>query len=449
VTLIILLVVVGGLAYRIASQQERQRYLAIALKHIQRVRAAAVEPGPEHHAFRSALRTRTPYALATLAIVFISATIFIGIIFGTETIDNPSTLVAWGASFGTRTTNGEWWRLLTALFVHTSALHLIVDAAVLFQLGDVLERLYGRFTFIAVFLAAGVFAGLVHLSNYPLAVSAGTTASVFGLYGLLLAAVAWQMFHGLFHQPDVEAEAIEPPPLALPLITVKRIGAGAAIFFVYSVFSGQLHTAELFALLVGLAYGLVFSSRIGEEEPTTHHVAVATGAAFVVAIACAIPLRNIVDVKPEIARVLATEERTASAYQAGFAAYKSGRLTAEALAQLAEHNLPELDAVSARLKALRNVPPEHQPLVADACEFLRLRDASWRARAEAIRKTNMRGRTPPPEDLAVANRRLQAEARFRSNLATMGAVEGAERASMEALQRIMPVKTSVQVVAGR
>jgi hypothetical protein len=104
--------------------------------------------------------------------------------------------------------------------------------------------------------------------------------------------------------------------------------------------------------------------------------------------------------------------------------------------------------MNTHLKALVNVPPEHQPLVADAREFLRLRNASWRARAEAIRKTNANARRVP-EELAVANRRLQAEARFRSNLATMGAVEGAERASLEALQRITPVKTSVQVVAGR
>jgi membrane associated rhomboid family serine protease len=448
VTFIILLAVVGGLAYRIVPPEDRQRHLATAVKYLQQLKATATEPGPEHAAFLEALRTRAPFPFATYGIVLVVVTIFGGMAIGAAPMASPETLVAWGASLGTRTTNGEWWRLVTAVFVHTGMLHLLIDAAVLIQLGGILERMYGRVTFVAVYLAAGVFAGLVHLSHYPLAVGVGASAAVFGLYGLFLAAVAWQMFNGYRNQSYAEAEEIPPPRLAFPLVTVQRIGVGAGVFFVYSALGGFVHTAEFTALLIGLAYGLVFSSRIGEERPSTHHVGVAIGATSVVAIACAIPMRNIVDVKPEIARVLAVEERTAAAFKTGFTAYRNGRMNAEALAQLAEHNMPELEVMNTHLKALVNVPPEHQPLVADAREFLRLRYASWRAHAEAIRKTNPNARRVP-EELAVANRRLQAEARFRSNLATMGAVEGAERASMEALQRIIPAKTSVQVVAGR
>ena len=65
-------------------------------------------------------------------------------------------------------------------------------------------------------------------------------------------------------------------------------------------------------------------------------------------------------------------------------------MTAEALAQVIDRSIvPELHAALARLKALDGVPPEHQALVAGAQEYLRLRDESWRFRAEGLRKTNM------------------------------------------------------------
>jgi len=91
-------------------------------------------------------------------------------------------------------------------------------------------------------------------------------------------------------------------------------------------------------------------------------------------------------------------------------------------------------AADGRLTTLKNVPPEHQPMVTDAHEYLRLRSASWRARAEAIRRTNSNPRRNAAG--ADAGSRLQAEARFRSDNAAMGKAEGAERASMEAFERL-------------
>jgi hypothetical protein len=154
-----------------------------------------------------------------------------------------------------------------------------------------------------------------------------------------------------------------------------------------------------------------------------------------VAIACAVPLRNIADVRPEITRVVATEERTATTYQAAADAFKKGRISAEALAQLAERKiLPELQAIDARLTALKNVPPEHQALVTDAHEYLRLRSTAWRVRANAIRKTNADpGESDPSMDAAW---RIEAQTRFRANQMAMGNAEGAERASLAAFQRV-------------
>jgi hypothetical protein len=94
--------------------------------------------------------------------------------------------------------------------------------------------------------------------------------------------------------------------------------------------------------------------------------------------------------------------------------------------------------VDARLEALRNVPPEYRPLVDDARAYLRLRCQSWRLRAAAIRRTETTLHRAH-DKTADASSRLQAEARFRSDMAAQGNAEGAERASLAAFQRIRPI----------
>ena len=530
-----LLAVVGFVAYRVTSPEQRERAVEIAIAYLRALRIVVTEPGPEHEAFCDTLRARTLHLIVIPAIILISAELFLAMRFSGTPMSDPATLVGWGASVGTLTTNGGWWRLVTSTFVHTSTLHLIICVAILFQIGRVLERVVGRLTVAAVYLSAGVFTGLVNLSSHPLAVTVGTSGAVFGLYGLLIALLIWQTFHqwrGTWQthadaeanvsaepadagshvlnlqfqldrpqletlappKPDVKAEAdlpaldpswgvadetpepavetwspavagpaVEPwdpaveasspaiatwspaanteepaeaGPTIVPLVAMKRIGACAAVFLLYSAFSGFAGAPEFTGLLIGLMYGLVLARRAGQQEPARRQIGFAAAAAAVVVLACAITLRNIADVKPEIARVLAIEERTASTYRSGSDAFRKGRLSADALAQLAEHTIvPELQAADARLKALTNVPPEHQPLVADAREYLRLRCASWRAHAEALRKT--RGLPErAPGGATDASWRLQAEARFKTNRTALGSVETAERASLEAFNRI-------------
>ena len=97
--------------------------------------------------------------------------------------------------------------------------------------------------------------------------------------------------------------------------------------------------------------------------------------------------------------------------------------------------MPELQAVDARLTALKNVPPEHQAVVTDAHEYLRLRSNAWRFRADVIRRTNA-DQLRSPERSMDASWRIEAQTLFRSNQMAMGNAEGAERASLEAFQRV-------------
>jgi membrane associated rhomboid family serine protease len=434
--LILVLAVLGTLGYRLTSPDERERYLGLATGVLRRMKLAMDEPGPEYEAFRHALRARTRHALVMPAIVAINVALFFGMLFGVGAISDPNTLVSWGASIGTRTSNGEWWRLLTSTFVHLGILHLIVDVAVLVQLGAVLERLVGRLAFVAVYLSAGVFAGLVNLSSHPVGLSVGVSGAIFGLYGLLLASLFFQMFRRRRADLETDAEGRTAPDVTIPLLSMMKLGIGAAVFLAYSALSGLASAAELAGLLVGLGYGSMLTRRVTEKAPRPNEVGAVVAAACVLALMCGLTLRNIADVKPEINGVLATEERTVAAFQAAVEAFKKGRLRADALAQFVERTIVgDLQKADARLKALRNVPAEDQPLVTDAREYLRLRSESWHARAEAIRATNAEA-DAAAHGGADAHSRLQAEARFKSNLAAMGHAESTERASLEAFARI-------------
>jgi hypothetical protein len=120
------------------------------------------------------------------------------------------------------------------------------------------------------------------------------------------------------------------------------------------------------------------------------------------------------DVRPEIAQVVALEGRTAGVYEKAVEQFKLGAMTAEALALVIDRTImPDVQAARARLKALGRVPKEHQPLVANAEEYLRLRDDSWRLRARALRKANM---------------------------LTLRDADRAEHASLDAFQKIAPAE---------
>jgi rhomboid protease GluP len=445
--IVMLLGIAAVAGYRITTPEERQEYFARALGVLGDQKEALTRPRPEVDAFRSALRARMRFALITPAMALFITALFVRMLYGAGAVGNPDTLVTWGASLGTRTTNGEWWRLVTAAFVHTGMLHLIVDLAVLMQLGLILERLVGRVTFAAVYLSAGVFDGLMALSSHPIAVTVSSSGAIFGLYGLLLAALIWQTFHAWRRRPVAYAEEaytqeLVEHDLRIPLIAMKRLAVGAAVFITYSAFTGRVGTAQFSGLLVGLMYGVLFARRAVDRAPRPRAVAYAVLSTAALVVIAGVDIGNIADVKPELARVLALEQSTSATYQAGVDELKKGRVSAEAVAELAEGTIvSELKDADERLEALTNVPPEHQSAVADAREYLRLRCASWRARGMAIRRTH--AEVPrKPEGADDTAWRLEMHARFRSDEAARGNAEGAERASLEALQRVARFMTT-------
>jgi membrane associated rhomboid family serine protease len=443
---IILLAVLGAVAYRVASPAERDRALRYVRHLVAAFKAVMLERREGLHAFRLVVRARTSRPVVTPALVAIWVIVAGGLLFGAAPMSDSDALLGWGASIGTRTTHGEWWRLATAMLVHTGVLQLAINLVVLVQIGLLLERLAGRSVIAAVYLSGGVMAGIASLSSHPVAVTASASGPIAALYGLTAALLLTQYGPDLvtlkrrgavrFGQsavaepdPELEAEA----GFRIPLLEVKAIAISGAVFLLYTAVASP---SALWGFAVGLGYGAMLAPLGGDRPPTPRRVA--TSAAIMTAIAAmfALPLRNIADVKPEIARVFAAEEHTTKAYQVALDGFKKGRATVEALAHVAGGaNVAELQEVDARLAALEHVPPEYDRLVHDARDYLRMRSEAWRLRADAVRRMNVSSSRAADEQPS-GPRRIQAEARYRSNMVAMGRAETAERASMMVFERL-------------
>jgi len=92
-----------------------------------------------------------------------------------------------GLLAGVLVDDGEWWRLLSAGFLHSQPIHLLLNMVVLWFLGQALEPVFRHAKFLAVYLAslfAGSFGAL--LLTDPFVPIVGASGAVYGLIGALL-----------------------------------------------------------------------------------------------------------------------------------------------------------------------------------------------------------------------------------------------------------------------
>lgn len=77
---------------------------------------------------------------------------------------------------------GEYWRLLTAMFLHGSLIHIFFNAYALYVFGTEVERMYGTDRFVTIYFVAGLVGSVASyiFSPYP---SVGASGAIFGLFG--------------------------------------------------------------------------------------------------------------------------------------------------------------------------------------------------------------------------------------------------------------------------
>jgi rhomboid protease GluP len=369
----LVLLVLGGAAAYVMRPDERTRAARKALRPIEDLWFAIQDERARPDAFRDALRARTRWPIATWTIVVLNVLLFIAMGGGGD----QDTLVRWGASVAPFTTGGEWWRLVTASFVHGGFIALFVDLAGFIQIALVLERLLGPLAIAAIFLSGSVLHTAIGLSQHPLVASAGASGGVLAVYGLLAAV----LLRGI----------VRRSPFTIPLHVLRWFAPGAGLFLLHALWTGELATsAGLVPLAIGFAFGFVLARDVAEHPARITRIAAVAGATLAVAVGIAIPLRGITDVRPDIARIVADDDQAAHEYEGAVAQFKLGALKPDAIAQLIERKIePGLYATQDHLRALTHAPQEQQPLVTAAGEYVGLRLESWTLRAMGFRKHNM------------------------------------------------------------
>ena len=90
-------------------------------------------------------------------------------------------------------TQGEWWRLITPIFIHSGFSHLLFNSFSIFLFGPGLEKIVGKFRFLFIYLFTGIAANIITLFIEPLTyVHLGSSGAIFGLFGYYISIVVFK-----------------------------------------------------------------------------------------------------------------------------------------------------------------------------------------------------------------------------------------------------------------
>lgn len=93
-----------------------------------------------------------------------------------------------GALVGTYVQSGEWWRIFTAAFLHGPPLHILFNMFALWQVGSLVEAVYGTPRMAVLYLLSAFGSGLLVTYVDPQSATIGASGAIFGLFGAILAA---------------------------------------------------------------------------------------------------------------------------------------------------------------------------------------------------------------------------------------------------------------------
>jgi rhomboid protease GluP len=120
--------------------------------------------------------------IGTMIVIYLIEAIFAG----SFTIDSQ-TLFDMGAQRGLNFWLGDWWRLITAAFLHVSFLHIFMNLLVMYYIGKLIEVEIGHWQYLFLFIATAIGGNIVSLTSMPAGtVSAGASGAIFGMFGAII-----------------------------------------------------------------------------------------------------------------------------------------------------------------------------------------------------------------------------------------------------------------------
>ena len=119
-------------------------------------------------------------------VTYIFITICIIMFILTRGSTDIETLLKYGANNAYLTKSGEYYRLLSSMFIHIGLLHLLFNMYALYIIGPQVESFYGKFKYFLIYILSGVSGSILSITFSSNTVSAGASGAIFGLMGALL-----------------------------------------------------------------------------------------------------------------------------------------------------------------------------------------------------------------------------------------------------------------------
>ena len=158
-------------------------------------------------------------------------------------------LIPLGAMDSRLLAEGEYWRLFSASFVHVGALHLGINMFCLTLMGPTCERLMGHLRFFVLYLLSGVCGFLLSVAINGDVVTAGASASIFGVAGGVLGSM-------LGRARSVPRQLLIPTLKSVSLFFVLNLAIGMSVTFVN--IDNAAHAGGFFG---GLALGALLVNK--------------------------------------------------------------------------------------------------------------------------------------------------------------------------------------------
>ncbi len=174
------------------SATEQDLIVDAVMNHLRHTHPGAIETRElaQERELIAPLIAAAPRPWVTYALILVS--VLLSLLMVSQGLDlwHPSdqALLRWGGSATSEVQRGQWWRLVSAAFVHAGLVPLAITMLGLWSVGSTAERIYGHLPYLLIFIGSAMVgsAWSLHLSAQNMVFAGGAASAVFGLIGALL-----------------------------------------------------------------------------------------------------------------------------------------------------------------------------------------------------------------------------------------------------------------------
>jgi membrane associated rhomboid family serine protease/Flp pilus assembly protein TadD len=241
----------------------------------------------------------TPSFLITTILIGLNALVFVIMVLRgvSPFLPSPQQAIAFGADVGRLTLNGQWWRLVTSMFVHFGIVHIGLNMWCLWNLGRAAEQLMGRVSYLLAYFVSGIFASIVSVYWHPMAAGAGASGAIFGMAGVLVSYVYLKK---------------TPSHLQINSRMLGSLGTFIAYNLAFGALPGISNAAHIGGLVMGLAVGAVLPAASASEPARRTRLSLVVILSAIVLVGSAIAAKRLTTGVSELssAQHLLAEKKT-------------------------------------------------------------------------------------------------------------------------------------------